>query len=248
MPLDAIILDVDGTLAETEELHRHAFNLAFAAAGLAWEWDPPLYARLLEVTGGKERIAHFIASHGGRPVLDAAAIADLHRAKTGKYAAAVAGGAVALRPGVRRLLDEARKANIKVAIATTTTPANVTALLHASLGPEGPARFAVIVAGDCVAAKKPAPDVYHLALQRLGVAAAHSVAIEDSVNGLRSAHSAGIKTIITRSLYGGGDGFDDAAVVLDHLGDPGTPCHVLKGPPLPGGMLTVAALSALGQA
>lgn len=242
MALEALIFDVDGTLAETEELHRLAFNDAFAAAGLGWAWDEPLYGRLLEVTGGKERMRHYIDAHGGLPALDAAAIAALHRDKTARYTALVAGGGVAFRPGVLRLMDEADDAGLRIAIATTTSPANVEALLLAALGPDGPARFAAVAAGDVVRAKKPAPDIYHLALEQLGLPAHACLALEDTPNGLRAALGAGIPTVVTASLYGGTEGFEGSLAVVDHLGEPGTPCRVLRGPPLTGGCVTLAEL------
>ncbi len=212
--MKALIFDVDGTLAETEELHRAAFNQAFAEAGLDWHWDQSLYAELLTVTGGKERIG-FAIDRGARPLLDAAAIARLHAEKTAHYTAGI--HAIALRPGVHRLLDQADAAGIILAIATTTSPANVDALLRATLGSDGPARFVVIAAGDCVPAKKPAPDIYHFALERLGLPGEDCLAIEDTQQGLAAARGAGIPTVITRSVYGGRDGFAGAVAVLDDL-------------------------------
>lgn len=210
----ALIFDVDGTLAETEELHRAAFNLAFRDARLGWHWDPPLYAELLAVTGGKERIRYAI-ERGARPALDAAAIATLHAAKTAHYTSGI--GAIPLRPGISRLLDEAEASGVTLAIATTTSPANVQALLHATLGANGPARFAVIGAGDVVPRKKPAPDIYAHVLRQLSLAADQCLAIEDTPQGLQAAQGAGICTVITRSLYGGSEGFCTAAAVLDDL-------------------------------
>jgi beta-phosphoglucomutase-like phosphatase (HAD superfamily) len=248
MSLAALIFDVDGTLAETEEAHRIAFNAAFAAAGLSWHWDQSLYAKLLAVTGGKERIKYFLTDFGGAPTLDAATIANLHADKTARYTAAVAGGGLVLRPGIRRLLDEAEKAGLRLAIATTTSPANVTALLHATLGPHGPERFAVIGAGDCVPAKKPAPDIYHYVLDRLNLPAASCIAFEDTPNGLLAASGAGIRTIITLSLYGpplqSGTDYADALLVLDHLGEPDQPCHVYRGAAPASPTLTLADLKA----
>lgn len=232
MSLAALVFDVDGTLAETEELHRQSFNEAFAAAGLPWHWDKSLYGELLEVTGGKERMAHWVHGHNARPALDAAAIARLHADKTARYTALLADGTLPLRPGVLRLLDEAQAAGLRVAIATTTSMPNVVALLCASLGGSALSRFAVIAAGDMVPTKKPAPDVYELVLDRLGLPSERCVAVEDTVNGLRSATGAGIPTIITTSLYGGTRGFDGALAVVDHLGGPDQPCRVLHGPPL----------------
>ena len=240
--LQALIFDVDGTLAETEELHRHAFNAAFAEAGLDWHWDQAAYAGLLEVTGGKERIARHMAGAPAR--LDADAVRRLHAAKTAHYVAAVEAGQVALRPGVRRLLMEARGAGLRLAIATTTSPANVDALLRATLGAEGIGWFDVVGAGDMVPHKKPAPDIYCWVLDRLGLPAARCIAFEDTPNGLHSARGAGIPTVVTTSLYGGTAGFEDALLVVDGLGDPGAPCRVLRGAALPGPVLDLAALTA----
>ena len=242
MTLDALIFDVDGAMAETEEAHRRAFNEAFAAAHLPWYWDEPLYARLLDVTGGKERIRRFIDAHGARPDLDPAAVARLHTDKTARYAALVATGQVALRPGVARLLAEAEAAGLRLAIATTTQPADVYTLLRATLGPEAVARFAVIAAGDDVPAKKPAPGIYQLALERLRLPPRCCIAFEDTVNGLRSAAAAGIATVVTTSCHGGTEGFEGALAVVDGLGQAGAPCRVLRGPPLDGPAVTLADL------
>ncbi len=197
MPLEALIFDVDGTLAETEELHRAAFNAAFAAAGLAWHWDIPLYTRLLEVTGGKERIRHH-AETAGLPVPDD--IAALHADKTARYVDLVRPGAITLRPAIAQLLTDAKAAGLRLAIATTTSRANVDALLAATLATNP---FEVIAAGDEVPAKKPSPDIYHLALSRLGLPATACIALEDTQNGLTAATRAGLRTVITPSLYGG---------------------------------------------
>ncbi len=245
MPLEALIWDVDGTLAETEEGHRAAFNAAFAEAGLDWHWDVAPYARLLAVTGGKERIRHYLDTTPGAGTLDADAVRRLHAAKTARYVRAVAGGSVALRPGVRRLLHEARAAGLRLAVATTTTPDNVRALLLATLGADGPGLFEVVGAGDVVARKKPAPDIYRFVLERLGLSGERCVAFEDTTAGLAAARSAGVPTVVTTSLYGGKSGFESAAMVVDSLGEADAPCRVLAGPTLPGPMLDVAALRRL---
>ncbi len=214
--LRALIFDVDGTLAETEELHRRAFNETFLASGLDWSWDQALYAKLLDVTGGKERIRHFIDHFGARPLLDDAAIAALHKDKTGRYTSLVDGGDIVLRPGVERLLAEAPAHGVRLAIATTTSRPNIEALLKATLRAQP---FEVIAAGDEVAAKKPAPDVYLLALERLGLPAESCVAIEDTLNGLRSAQQAGLACIMTTSVYGGHGPFPGALKILPELGE-----------------------------
>jgi HAD superfamily hydrolase (TIGR01509 family) len=213
-PLRAIIFDVDGTLAETEELHRLSFNEAFAVAGLAWNWDQVLYARLLEVTGGKERIRHYLNAYSPGESLGAPAIAALHADKTTRYARLVEGGGVTLRPGVGRLIAQAEAAGIVCAIATTTSRANVDALVNTTLG-RNP--FAVIAAGDEVPAKKPAPDIYQLALARLGLPPEECVAIEDTLNGVRSAVGAGLPCLVTTSLYGGQGPFPGAFAIVPDL-------------------------------
>jgi beta-phosphoglucomutase-like phosphatase (HAD superfamily) len=219
--LAALIFDVDGTLAETEEVHRRAFNDAFAAAGLDWSWDQNLYRELLAVTGGKERISHYAARYRpGEVDRMAPMVASLHRDKTARYTALVAAGEVSLRPGVARLLGEARAAGVKLAIATTTSPENVAALLVATLGPASPGWFAAIGAGDVVPRKKPAPDIYQWVLDALGTPASAAVAFEDSLNGLRSAVAARIRTVVTPGLYTDGADFSGALMVVPDLGEP----------------------------
>ncbi len=240
MTLEALIFDVDGTLAETEEWHRHSFNAAFADAGLDWHWDQAEYGGLLEVTGGKERIRHYAAGRG--ETIDAAMIARLHADKTVRYVASIEAGAVALRPGVSRLLHEAREADLRLAIATTTTPENVTALLRTTLGADGARLFDCVGAGDMVAAKKPAPDIYRFVLDRLRIAPGRCIAFEDTPNGLHAAQGAGIATVVTTSLYGGTAGFEDALMIVDGLGDADAPCRVLRGVALGSTVLQVADL------
>ncbi len=216
----AIIFDVDGTLAETEETHRKAFNRAFEGAGLSWSWDQDLYRALLAVTGGKERIRHFIEDYGaeGAPKDDLDAfIRKLHAEKTTAYTQMVKGGELELRPGVRSVIAAARQKGYRLALATTTTPANIDALLAATFGDTGNSLFEVICAGDSVPNKKPAPDVYLRALEELDLPAGSCVAVEDSRNGLLSACAAGVATIVTPGIYTCDESFDEAALVIDNL-------------------------------
>lgn len=241
----AILFDVDGTLAETEEAHRRAFNQAFQDFDLPWSWSSELYGRLLAVTGGKERISHFIAAYGANPVLDGATIADLHRHKTSLYEREVFEGGLVLRDGVERLIRSAADAGVQVGVATTTTKANVDALLTATLGPAWERMVPVVAAGDMVKAKKPAPDIYELALARLDCAGEEVVAIEDSRNGLLSAVGAGVRVLVTPSSYTAGEDFIQAVAVVDRLGDPGVPSRVLSGPPLLEDFVDLAYLGAV---
>jgi HAD superfamily hydrolase (TIGR01509 family) len=224
--LQALIFDVDGTLADTEGAHRAAFNAAFAQVGLDWHWSEALYTRLLEVAGGKERIAHYWQSVdpvAARSLHALALAARIHAIKTLLYAEQVEGGKLALRPGVRRLIHEAHAAGMPMAIATTTTPANVEALLRTPFGADWRKYFVVVCDGASTALKKPAPDVYHAALRGLGLPAYACIAFEDTENGLRAATAAGIPTIITPTAYTALHSFADALLVLPHLGDPGHP-------------------------
>jgi HAD superfamily hydrolase (TIGR01509 family) len=221
--LQALIFDVDGTLADTErDGHRPAFNAAFAEHGLDWHWDEALYGKLLAITGGKERIRHYAEHHApavaARPYFDAL-VKQLHAAKTAHYVRLVEQGGLPLRPGVARLIGEARQAGVRLAIATTTSLENVSALLDASLAPGSADWFEVIGAGDIVPHKKPAPDIYAWVLERLGLPASACLAIEDSANGLRAARAAGLRCLVTPNDYTAGDDFTGAWLMMADLQD-----------------------------
>ncbi len=232
--LRALLFDVDGTLADTErDGHRVAFNRAFAEAGLGWDWSVDLYGQLLAVTGGKERIKFYLERF--RPEFRVSGdlkefIAGLHAAKTKFYTQLLREGAIPLRPGVKRLLLEAREQGLRLGIATTTTPANVTALLESTL-PGSLAWFEVIAAGDVVPAKKPAPDIFFYALNAMQIRPENCLAFEDSHNGLVSASKANLQTIVTVNGYTQTQDFTGALLVLDHLGEPMQPFTRLAGDP-----------------
>lgn len=249
MTLEALLFDVDGTLADTErDGHRPAFNRAFADAGLDWHWDVALYGELLAVTGGKERMKFYVEKFRPDYVKPAdfdAMVVDLHRAKTRHYAALAGEGGIPLRPGVRRLLEEARAAGLRLGIATTTTPENVTVLLEHSLGKGSADWFEVIAAGDIVPHKKPAPDIYFHAMEKMNLRPERCLAFEDSENGIRASLAAGLKTVITVNDYTLTHDFSGATLVLSDLGEPDAPCRRLAGFPFSSGHVDVATLKSL---
>lgn len=216
----ALIFDVDGTLAETEEVHRRAFNETFVYFDLKWHWSVPVYKDLLRVTGGKERIRRFSDSDrtGGVSISDGE-IAELHRFKTSRYVQLISEGACVLRPGVADAIKLAETRGQRLAIATTTTRSNVESLLMVTLGDAWRRLFSVIVAGDEVSQKKPAPDAYFRALSLLGFSSSECLAIEDSRNGFVAASRAGLRTLITRSSYFGDEEFQGAFAIVDSLSD-----------------------------
>lgn len=248
--LQALIFDVDGTLADTErDGHRVAFNRAFADAGLDWEWTVALYAELLSVTGGKERIRYYLDRYNTgfeRPADLSGFIAGLHRGKTRHYKALMAEGAIPLRPGVRRLLEEARTSGMQLAIATTTTPENVEALIESTLPKGAMGWFEIVGAGDIVPKKKPAADIYTWVLQQMQVDARRVVAFEDSAHGLASARGAGIEqVVVTVNDYTRRQDFSGARSVLEDLGEPGKPANSLSGRAPSDGIVDLAFLRGL---
>jgi len=220
--LQALIFDVDGTLADTESAHRAAFNQAFVELGMDWHWDMALYTELLGISGGKERIQHYWKqAHPDIKALDGQAVQDtinrIHELKTAAYEQAVQDGAVALRPGVLKLIEAAFTDGMRLAIATTTSPVNITALLRTAIGPDWRQYFMVIEDASTAPLKKPHPQVYLQTLQRLQLPARACLAFEDSANGLQAAAAAGLATIITPNNFTAHHDFKGALRVLPSL-------------------------------
>lgn len=232
--LQALLWDVDGTLAETEaEGHRVAFNAAFAAHGLPWQWDDARYAQLLAVTGGRERLLHDMQARADAPAdpaTRAALAAQLHATKNRLYAERVQTPGIPLRPGVAALIEAAAARGWRQAIATTTSRANLDALLRVHLGADWAQRFDAVVCGEDVARKKPDPEVYAIALARLRLPADAALAIEDAPPGVAAARAAGIAVIVTRSRY-----FADAPVPGACAVGPGLHTRAGWTPPAAGG-------------
>ncbi|MEA5499442.1 HAD family hydrolase [Limnoraphis robusta Tam1] len=230
MALKALIFDVDGTLAETErDGHRIAFNQAFAKTGLIWNWSVELYGELLEVPGGKERIRFYLDQYKPEFKPDRNIdefITTLHHLKNQYYHDLLASGIIPLRPGVKRLIEAAKTAGLRLAIATTSALPNVMALLEKTLNPDW---FEVIGAGDIVPAKKPAPDIYNYVLQKLDLPPENCLVFEDSYQGLQAATKAGLKTIVTVNNYTLNQDFSDAVLVVNHLGEVDKPLTCISG-------------------
>lgn len=238
MALRALLFDVDGTLADTEPRgHLPAYNRAFKDLGLDWRWSKKLYRELLLLPGGRERIAHFLDEHAPelgihRDEIERdreAWIESLHRLKSRHFRRRLETGEVALRPGIRRLMREAGAAGLAVGLVTNASRASLKPFLEHTLGSELRDRVSVIVSGEEVERKKPAPDLYRLALRRLGRRPGECIALEDSAMGLAAAREAGIPVVVTVNADTRGQDFSNALLVVDRLGEPDDPCHVLDG-------------------
>lgn len=253
MGIEALVFDVDGTLADTEEVHRKAFNAAFAQHNLRWHWSRSRYADLLGVSGGRERMLLYLESLSEPPAVKAALkarIPEVHETKVRIYKSLVESGGVPLRAGVRRLIGEAREAGLKLAVATTGTTAGVEALIARTLGEAAPGWFQVFATGNQIPNKKPAPDVYQLVLRLLGTPPSECIAFEDSRNGVQAAHAAGTYVVATPSFWTLDQDFSQADLLLPTLGDPEQPIPERIATRYTGGapMVTLALLKRLHAA
>ena len=221
--MQALIFDCDGVLVDTErDGHRVAFNQAFTKAGLDVSWDVDLYGELLKIAGGKERMRHYFESAGwpaGAANDKDAFLAELHKTKTAIFADLINQGQLPLRPGVLRLVDEAINAGIRLGVCTTSNPKSIDAVLDL-MGPERKAKFEFVLAGDIVSRKKPDPEIYELALAKLGIPADECIVVEDSRNGLLAATGAGLPCFVTTSTYTTEEDFSEAVGIAAELGDP----------------------------
>jgi len=220
--MKALIFDCDGVIVDTErDGHRVAFNRAFAAKGLDVEWSVELYGELLKIAGGKERMRHYFEQTGWPEGVEDKDefIKEMHKLKTDLFMEIIASGELPLRPGVKRLVDEAIADGMTMAICTTSNERAVNMVADRMLGAERKAKFAEILAGDVVSKKKPDPEIYNLAAARLGLDPAECVVIEDSRNGLLAAKAAGMVCVITTSSYTTEEDFNEADAVFDELGE-----------------------------
>jgi HAD superfamily hydrolase (TIGR01509 family) len=229
--LKALIFDLDGTVADTEDIHRRAFNAAFHETGLSWYWSRKLYTELLGISGGRERLVSYAKSREDfkQPAdLDGFA-RSLHRLKTEHYGRLLNETTTPLRTGVLRLLNEARLAGLRIGIATATAEVNVYRLLNKNLPAGWTNWFQAIVSSDQIPQKKPSPAVYLRTLELLGVEADDAIALEDTVNGNRAAIAAGMKTVVTTHRFTRQGDFTGAGLVVSHLGEPDKPFQLFRG-------------------
>lgn len=221
--MEALIFDCDGVLVDTErDGHRVAFNRAFEAFGIDASWSVDTYGELLQVAGGKERMRHYFDTHGWPSLGSRGAdelIAELHKKKTELFMEIISSGELPLRPGVARIVDEAIDGGVRLGVCTTSNPRSIDGVLDL-LGAERKAAFEFVLAGDVVSKKKPDPEIYELAKERLGLPESECIVIEDSRNGLLSAAGAGLPCLITTSTYTQNEDFTEAASVVPELGDP----------------------------
>ncbi|MCW8963536.1 MAG: HAD-IA family hydrolase [Gammaproteobacteria bacterium] len=232
--LKAVLFDVDGTLSETERYgHLVAMNEAFRTVGLDWHWSAELYGELLMVTGSTERLGHYVQKYQPEyrhinSNLDEL-IAEIVKHKNANYKRIAEAGEIPLRPGVERVLREIHDSDVRMGIATTTTPQNVDALLIGNIGGDVLDWFEVIAAGNIVPDKKPAPDIYTYALEKMDLQPEECLAIEDSENGVLSALAAGIPVLVIKSEYSDGHDLSGARLLVDEWGTPDSPMNVLSG-------------------
>ena len=219
MKIEGIIFDVDGTIADTEDIHRQAFNKAFSKFDLNWHWSKEKYHELLFISGGKERITRCLAEDNATKK-NTGFIEKLHKCKSECYRSILLSSDISLRPGVKRLITEAKEKNIKIGIATNSSTENLQALIKKTFKVEPEKLFNTIVTNNIIIDKKPSPEVYYRALKNLELSANKCIAVEDTANGNASAIRAGLRTVITTHAYTADNDFDGASLVLNNLGEP----------------------------
>ena len=226
MKLKGIILDVDGTIADTEEIHRQAYNQTFKEFDLSWHWSIADYHQILSISGGRERFRKCLKEDKelNSKIDDAGLfIQKLHQRKSENYRSILAGDDTELRPGIKRLITEAQDKKIQLGVATSSSSANLKTLINKTMDVEPEDLFTTIVSSDIVSDKKPSPIVYQCALAGIGLTADKCIAIEDTYNGNQAALHADLKTVISTHRYTIDDDFTGASIVVNHLGEPEQP-------------------------
>jgi HAD superfamily hydrolase (TIGR01509 family) len=226
--LKAILWDQDGVIIDTEkDGHRVAFNNMFKEFGHDFEWDVDTYGELLKISGGKERMRHYFTEKGivleGIQEKDDELLLTLHKKKTGIFVEMIESGILPLRAGVKRLMQEAMQAGLRLGVCTTSNERSANAIANGMLGD---INFEFVLAGDVVKKKKPNPDIYLLALS--GLSPDECIVVEDSRNGILAAKAAGLRALATTNIYTENEDLSDASIVVSSLGDPDGEKGVLK--------------------
>lgn len=232
MKLNAILFDVGGTIAESEEIHRVSFNEAFKEFGLNWYWDEAIYRELVFIGGGKERIKHYITRAWPEMLKQknlTKYIESVHKIKGQIYEEFLNDSQLKARPGIIRLLKELKNEKIRLAIVSDTTEENLINLFKKGLGINPIEWFEILAHGGCTIQKKPSPDIYLWTLERLKLPPELCLAIEDAPRGVDSAIDAGLKVLVTPSIYTLEEKFEKSSLLLSHLGEPEEPFNVIKG-------------------
>jgi beta-phosphoglucomutase-like phosphatase (HAD superfamily) len=232
MKLNAILFDVGGTIAESEEIHRVSFNEAFKEFGLNWYWDEAIYRELVFIGGGKERIKHYITRAWPEMLKQknlTKYIESVHKIKGQIYEEFLNDSQLKARPGIIRLLKELKNEKIRLAIVSDTTEENLINLFKKGLGINPIEWFEILAHGGCTIQKKPSPDIYLWTLERLKLPPESCLAIEDAPRGVDSAIDAGLKVLVTPSIYTLEEKFEKSSLLLSHLGEPEEPFNVIKG-------------------
>lgn len=228
--LKAIFWDQDGVIIDTEkDGHRVAFNKMFKETGYDFEWDVDTYGELLSISGGKERMRHYFTEKGiileGIPEKDAELLLSLHKKKTAIFVEMIESGILPLRTGVKRFMQEAMQAGLRMGVCTTANERSANAIAKGMLGDID---FEFVLAGDVVSKKKPDPEIYLLALDRTGLSPDECIVMEDSRNGILAAKAAGLRAVATTNIYTEDEDLSDASIVVSSLGDPDGEKGVLK--------------------
>ena len=230
--IKAVFFDQDGVIIDTErDGHRVSFNMTFKEFGFTDEWDVAYYHELLQVGGGKERMKHHWKTKGFSKPLTEEEIDDLvkemHKRKTALFVELIETGKLPLRPGIHRFMKEAMEAGLKLAVTTTSNEQAAKAVTETVLSD---IKFDLIIAGDMVSKKKPDPEIYNMALAKLGLNKDEAFVVEDSKNGLAAAKAAGLKTIVTTNYYTEQEDVSAGDVIVSCLGDPdGERAEIRKG-------------------
>jgi HAD superfamily hydrolase (TIGR01509 family) len=228
--LKAILWDQDGVIIDTEkDGHRVAFNNMFKDFGHDFEWDVDTYGELLKISGGKERMRHYFNEKGivleGVQEKDDELLLSLHKKKTGIFVEMIESGILPLRAGVKRLMQEAMQAGLRLGVCTTSNERSANAIARGMLGD---INFEFVLAGDVVKKKKPNPDIYLLALEKSGLSPDECIVVEDSRNGILAAKAAGLRALATTNIYTENEDLSDASIIVTSLGDPDGEKGVLK--------------------